>query len=56
LAGHGCKGGGDVVEVGLDVGGGGGPGAVGVSGVGACDAVAVVAFDPGECGVAEPVG
>jgi hypothetical protein len=56
LPGHGGQGGGDSVQVGFDVGGGGGAGAVGVSGVGAGDAVPVVALDPGEGGVAQPVG
>jgi hypothetical protein len=54
--GHGDEGGGDLLKTGFDVGGGGRSGGVGVSGVGAGDAVAVVAFYPGECGVAEPVG
>jgi hypothetical protein len=56
LAGHGGEGGGDFLEVGFDVGGGCGSGGVGVAGVGAGDAVAEVPFDPGQCGVAEPVG
>ena len=55
LSGHGGEGGGDGLEVGFDVGGGGGADAVGVAGVGAGDAVAEVAFDPGEGGVAELV-
>ena len=54
--GHRGQCGGDGLQVGFDVGGGGGARAVGVAGVGACDAVAVVAFDPGQCGVAQPVG
>ena len=42
LAGHGGEGGGDFLEAGFDVGGGGWSGVVGVSCVGAGDAVAVV--------------
>lgn len=53
LAGHGGECGGHFLEIGFDVGGGGGSGVVGVAGAG--DAVAVVAFDPGQCGVSEPV-
>jgi hypothetical protein len=49
-------GGGDFLEAGFDVGGRGGSGGVGVSGVVAGYAVGEVAFDPGQCGVAEPVG
>jgi hypothetical protein len=56
LAGHDGQGGGHLLQTGLDVGSGGWPGVVGVSGVGAGDPVAEVAFDPGEGGVAEPVG
>ena len=56
MAGHGYEGGGDFLDVGFDVSGGGGSGAVGVAGVGAGDAVGEVAFDPGEGCVAEPVG
>ena len=56
LAGHGGEGGGDFLEAGFDVGGGCWSGVVGVSGVGAGDPVAEVAFYPGEGGVAEPVG
>jgi hypothetical protein len=52
LAGQGGEGGGDGGEVGFDVGGGGCVLVVGVAGVGAGDAVAKVAFDPGEGGVA----
>ncbi|MBV8809410.1 MAG: hypothetical protein JO033_12120, partial [Acidobacteriaceae bacterium] len=56
FAGEGRERGGDFGEVGADVGGGGARvGAVGVPGVGAGDGVAEVAFDPGECGVPEPV-
>jgi hypothetical protein len=55
LAGHGGEGGGDFLESGFDVGGGGWSGVVGVSGVGAGDSVAEVAFDPGGGGVAQPV-
>ncbi|WP_414636348.1 hypothetical protein [Actinophytocola sp.] len=47
LAGHRGQGGGDFVEGGFDVGGGG----VGVAGAG--DAVAEVAFDPGQRGAAD---
>jgi hypothetical protein len=46
---------GDFVELGADVGGGGWSSGAGVAGVGAGYAVAVVAFDPGDGGVAEPV-
>jgi hypothetical protein len=56
FSGHGGQGGGDFVEAGFDVGGGGGSGGVGVAGEGAGDAVAEVAFDPGEGGVPQPVG
>jgi hypothetical protein len=49
------QGGGDGLEVGFDVGGGGGAGVVSVAGVGAGDAVAEVAFDPGQGGVPQPV-
>src|SRR6266511_2184339 len=56
LAGHGGQCGGDGLQVGLDVGGGGRSGGVGVAGVGASDAVAEVAFDPGQGGVPQPVG
>lgn len=56
LSGHGDEGGGDLLETGFDVGGGGWSGGVGMPGVGPCDSVAVVSFDPGEGGVAEPVG
>jgi hypothetical protein len=55
LAGHCGQGGGDFLEVGFDDGGGW-AGAVGVAGIGAGYGVAVVAFDAGEGGVAEPVG
>jgi hypothetical protein len=48
LAGHGGEGGGDFLEAGFDVGGGGWSGVVGVAGVGAGDSVSEVAFDPGE--------
>jgi hypothetical protein len=51
LAGHGGEGGGDFLEVGFDVGGGGWSGGVGVAGVGVGVAVAEVSFDPGEGGV-----
>jgi hypothetical protein len=54
LAGEGGEGGGGVVDVGVEVGGG--VGFVVVSGVFVGDGVAVVAFDPGEGGVAQPVG
>lgn len=54
LAGHGRQGGGDGLEVGLDVGRCGRAGAVGVVGVGAGDALSVVAFDRGQGGMAEP--
>jgi hypothetical protein len=47
---------GEVVDVGVEVGGCGGVGAVVVACVGVGDGVAVVAFDPGERGVAQPVG
>lgn len=57
FAGEGCERGGDFGEVGADVGGdGAGVAAVGVSGVGACDGVAKIAFYPCERGVPEPVG
>ena len=52
LSGHGGEGGDDFLEAGFDVGGGGWAGGVGVSCVCAGDGVAVVAFDPGEGGVA----
>ena len=56
LSSHDSQSGGDLLEAGLDVGGGGWSGVVGVSGVGAGDSVPEVPFDPGEGGVAEPVG
>lgn len=56
FVGHGDQGGGDVLEGGFDVGGGGWAGGVGVAGVGAGDAVAEVAFDPGQGRMAQPVG
>ncbi len=56
LAGHGRQCGGDGMKVGHYVGGRGGAGATGVAGVGAGDAVAVVAFHLGERGVAQPMG
>jgi len=57
FAGDGGEGGGDFVEVCGDVGGGCACVVVaGVAGVGAGDGVAVVAFDPGQGGVAQPVG
>ncbi|GAA2701274.1 hypothetical protein Apa02nite_053980 [Actinoplanes palleronii] len=56
FAGERAQGGGDGVDVGLDVGRGGRAGVVGVAGVGAGDAVTEVAFYPGEGGVPEPVG
>jgi hypothetical protein len=52
LSGHGGQRGGDFLEGGFDVGGGGGAGGVGVADVGAGDAIAEVAFDPGQRGVA----
>jgi hypothetical protein len=55
FAGEGGEGGGDVVDVGVEVGGRGGVGFVVVAGVFVGDGVAVVAFDPGEGGVAQPV-
>jgi hypothetical protein len=56
LSSHRRQGGRHGLQVGFDVGGGGGAGAVGVSGVGAGNTVSVVAFDPGQGCVAEPVG
>lgn len=56
MASHRREGGRNCVEVGLDVGRGRRAGGVGVTGVGAGDAVAEVAFDPGERGVSQPVG
>lgn len=56
MAGHRGQGGGDGLQVGFDVGGGGGSGGVGVAGVGAGDAVPEVAINPGQRGVAQPVG
>src|SRR6266496_2233435 len=53
--GHGGQGGGDVVDVGLDVGGGGVVGGVVVSGVGVGDGIAKIPFDPRQGGVAQPV-
>lgn len=46
MAGHGGEGGGDFLEAGFDVGGGCWSGRVGVSGVGAGNAVAGVSFRP----------
>lgn len=56
FAGHGGQSDGDVMQVRLNVGGGGGSAPVGVPGVGAGYSVPEVAFDPGESGVAQPVG
>jgi hypothetical protein len=56
FVGEGGEGDGEVVDVGVEVGGCGAVGFVVVSGVFVGDGVAVVAFDPGEGGVAEPVG
>jgi hypothetical protein len=56
LAGEGGQGGGDGLQVGLDVCGGRRAGLVGVPGVGAGDPVAEVAFHPGQRGVPQPVG
>jgi hypothetical protein len=58
FCGEGREGGGDLVDVGADVGGGGtGVAApVGVPGVGMGHGVAEVAFHPGQRGVAQPVG
>jgi hypothetical protein len=55
LAGHDGQGGGDLLQTGFDVGRRGRPGVVSVSGVGAGHPIPEVSFDPGECGVAEPV-
>jgi hypothetical protein len=58
LSGEGRKSGGDLVDVGADVGGGGAGVAapVGVPCVGMGHGVAEVAFHPGQGGVAQPVG
>jgi hypothetical protein len=52
LAGKTGQGRGEVMNIGVEVGGCGGVGAVVVACVGVGDGVAVVAFDPGEGGVA----
>jgi hypothetical protein len=58
FANQGCKGCGDLLDAGADVGRGGAgiATAVGVPGVRAGHGVAEVAFHPGQCGVAQPVG
>lgn len=56
LAGHSGQSARHGLQIGLDVGGGRRPGAAGVARVGAGHTVAEVPLDPGQGGVAQPVG